>query len=300
MYKQRILIADDERINRRTLSALLEEEHDVIIAKNGEQVIERVKKDSCIDLILLDVMMPEMNGYDVLKQLKEIEKAKNIPVIFITSLGSVDDEEKGLKLGAADYITKPFHPGIVKLRVENHLKFVSQRKLLETLVGRDGLTGISNRRHFDEVFLNEWNRMKRNNTEISLIMIDVDNFKKYNDYYGHASGDHVLRSVAHALDNCLKRAGDVVARYGGEEFVVILPEAKNKDGIAMAEKLRIAIEKLDIPHEKSDCINCITVSVGGATLSGKDPEPEDLIRAADAMLYNAKMNGRNQVAWRQV
>ena len=258
--KQRILIADDERINRKVLSGLLEENHDVIIAKNGEQVLRRVKEDLTIDLILLDIMMPEMDGYDVLKALKGNESTKDIPVIFITSLDSVDSEEKGLKLGASDYIAKPFHPAIVKLRVENHLKFVRQRKLLETLAGCDGLTGINNRRYFDETLQKEWSKIKRNNLPLSLVMIDVDFFKKYNDYYGHGAGDSVLKSVASTIVSKLLRPGDSAARYGGEEFALILPETDIEGALCVTEKIRISIEKLAILHEKSDVGDYLTIS----------------------------------------
>jgi len=296
--RNRILVADDERINRKVLSELLEENQEVILAKNGEQVLERMEKDTGIDLIILDIMMPGMDGYEVLKNLKELDQAKNIPVIFITSLSSVNDEEKGLRLGAADYIIKPFHPDIVKLRVENHLKFVHQRKLLETLVGRDGLTEISNRRRFDEVLKKEWNRAQRNGNDLSLIMIDVDCFKKYNDHYGHAYGDKVLKSVAKVLSSELKRPGDMVARYGGEEFVIILPEIEIEGARSLAEKLRVSIEALAIPHEDSDVLKCITVSMGGATLTYTDKLAGDLVEAADQMLYRAKSLGKNRVVWR--
>ncbi len=296
--KQRIMIVDDERINRKVLSNLLEDKHDVVLAKDGRQVLDRFEKDPEVDLILLDVMMPQMNGYDVLKKLKEIDYAKDIPVIFITSLNSVDDEEMGLKLGAADYITKPFNPSIVKLRVENHLKFVHQRKLLETLAGRDGLTEINNRRSFDTVFEKEWKRMLRNKSPLSLIMIDVDCFKKFNDFYGHASGDEVLKSIACTLSKRLARSSDVVARYGGEEFVIILPHMKREDAISFAEKIRLSVESLFIPHEKSEANAYVTISLGGATFNTSDQSTHDLLKAADKMLYRAKEIGRNTVVWR--
>lgn len=296
--KQRILIADDERINRKVLSELLEDEYEVIIAKNGKQVLERTKNSCDIDLIILDIIMPDLNGYEVIKILKEADSTKDIPIIFITGLSSSEDEEKGLKLGAADYIMKPFHTSIVKLRVENHLKFVRQRKLLENLVGRDGLTEINNRRRFDEIFLKEWGRAVRTNKPLSVIMVDVDYFKKYNDHYGHASGDNVLKAVAATICDNLKRPGDSVSRYGGEEFAIILPETNIAGGKIIAEKIRKAIENLAIVHEKSDIAPHISISLGGATAWEKDANESDLLKSADDMLYQAKGLGRNQVYWR--
>lgn len=298
--KQKILIADDERINRKILSELLEEDHEVIIAKDGNQVIKRVENSDDIDLIILDIIMPNLDGYEVLKRLKESDNTKDIPVIFITGLRSMDDEEKGLKLGATDYIIKPFHPSIVKLRVENHLKFVRQRKLLENLVGRDSLTEIYNRRRFDEILTKEWGRAIRSNKPLSLIMIDVDYFKKYNDHYGHASGDVILKTVAKTIFDTLRRPADVVARYGGEEFVVILPETNIDGGKIIGEKIRAAVASLNIPHEKSEIADFISISLGGATISDNDLDENLLLKSADDMLYQAKGLGRNQLFWREL
>jgi len=297
--KQRIMIADDARMNRKILSQLLEDKYEVIIAENGEQVLQQVQNDWNIDLILLDVIMPGMNGYEVLKLLKEMEQVKDTPVIFITALTSVEDEEKGLKLGASDYITKPFNPAIVKLRVGNHLKFVRQRKLLETLVGRDGLTEISNRRRFDESLIKEWNRTKRKQVPLSIVMIDVDNFKNFNDRYGHASGDSVLKAVAKTLSEHV-RPVDMAARYGGEEFVLILSGMDVDEAKALANLICKMIEALGIPNEGSKITSVLTVSMGGATSSDQDVTQDKLVQAADKMLYKAKANGRNRVVWRDV
>ena len=294
--RQRVLVVDDERINRKLLSNLLEEQHDVVLAKNGVQALERLA-DGLIDLILLDVIMPEMNGYEVLRQIKENEKFKEIPVIFISALDKVDDEEKGLALGAADYISKPFHPSIVKLRVENHLRFNHQRKLLEILAGRDGLTELNNRRSFNRILDSEWRRAKRRGALLSLVMVDVDFFKPYNDNYGHASGDNVLRSLANVFSSSLQRASDCSARYGGEEFVLLLPDTKAEAGRALAEKIRKAVEALQIPHDHSKAAPHITISMGGATVSCSTGLPQELLEQADKMLYEAKARGRNCVCW---
>lgn len=295
--KHRILVVDDEHMNRKILSDLLKADHQVFLAKDGEQTLARVASDPDLDLILLDVMMPGMDGYEVLRRLKQIETAKDIPVIFITALSSIGDEEKGLLLGAVDYIAKPFHPAIVKARIENHLRFVRQRKLLETLAGKDGLTEIDNRRRFDDVLEKEWRRGGRNRLPLSLAMVDVDYFKQFNDNYGHARGDQVLKSVARALSWALHRPADLVARYGGEEFVLLFPDTDAEGGTALAEKVRSAVEALAIPHEYSKAAPTVTVSIGGATVRPEGEDPLLLVEAADRMLYQAKQVGRNRVAW---
>ncbi len=295
--RHRILVVDDEHLNRTVLSGLLKAEHTVIVAKNGEQALARLKSDSRIDLVLLDVMMPGISGYDVLRWLKNADGTRDIPVIFVTALTSTEDEERGLKLGAADYVVKPFHPAVVRARVENHLRFVRQRKILEELVGRDGLTEIDNRRRFDEVLDREWRRSRRTGHPLSLAMIDVDYFKAYNDAYGHAVGDRALKSVAQALTGALNRPADMVARYGGEEFAVLMPETDVDGAGSLAECLRLEVQSLDIPHGHSPVTNHLSVSIGGATMVCTGEDPMDLVHQADSMLYRAKQDGRNRVIW---
>ncbi len=206
--QQRILIADDDHMSRSLLSNFLKGDHTVILAKNGIQALERAKYSPSPDIILLDVLMDEMNGYKVLHHLKEDERTKNIPVIFITGLDSLDDEEKGLEMGAVDYITKPFRPAIVKARVRNHLRYVRNQKLLEKEAHIDVLTELGNRRIFNIVFQREWQRCLRNNRPFSLAVVDVDCFKQYNDCYGHGAGDRVLQAIAAVLKSQVKRASD--------------------------------------------------------------------------------------------
>ena len=218
-----LLIVDDEKQNRLLLTELFGTTYKIIQAKNGVQALEKARQHRP-DLILLDVLMPEMDGMGVLRELKRDDATRLIPVIFITALDSATDEENGLNLGAVDYISKPFHPPIVRVRVRNQLQLVHQRRLLEQLASLDGLTGIPNRRQFDATLLKEWHRCQRNQQPLSLIVADVDFFKKYNDALGHAAGDRVLQEVAATLRQAARRPGDLVARYGGEEFVLLLPE----------------------------------------------------------------------------
>jgi diguanylate cyclase (GGDEF)-like protein len=296
--KQRVLVVDDERVNRMVLSNVLKEDHQVILAKSGEQALERLGIDAEIDLILLDVMMPEMDGYEVLRRIKSNDATRDIPVMFITALNSSGDEEHGLSLGACDYIGKPFSPAIVKARVSNLLRFVRQRKLLETLAGCDGLTEIPNRRSFDQALAQEIGRSARSGQPFSLAMLDIDFFKQFNDLYGHAQGDEALKAVARVLTRALRRPADMVARYGGEEFVFILPDTDDRGGLEVAQAVRQGIEELAMPHAASSVAGRVTVSIGGITTCGETHgEAVELIQLADAQLYKAKQNGRNRVCW---
>lgn len=300
-HKQRVLVVDDERVNRATLAAVLKDEHQVILAKSGEQALDRLSIDAEIDLILLDVLMPDMDGYEVLRQIKANDATKDIPVIFITALNSIGDEERGLNLGACDYVGKPFSPAIVKARVSNLLRFVRQRKMLESLAGRDGLTEIANRRTFDQALEQEVGRSMRSGQALSLIMLDIDYFKQFNDHYGHARGDDALKTVARALTQTLRRPADVVARFGGEEFAIILPDTEAQGGHEVAEAVRQGVKSLAIPHAKSQIHSQLTLSLGGITLTACNTHtPTQVIQLADEQLYKAKQLGRNQVCWSEL
>jgi len=292
-----ILIVDDEKQNRTLLTELLQDSYNIVLAKNGTQALEKTQSRAP-DLILLDVLMPEMDGHAVIRALKANDNTRHIPVIFISALNSAGDEELGLELGAVDYIAKPFHPPIVRVRIRNHLQAVHQRRLLEQLAMIDSLTEIPNRRRFAEVYEREWRRCMRNNTPLSLIVVDVDHFKLYNDTYGHAAGDLLLKRVAAAIQGSLKRPADFVARYGGEEFVVILPEIEAENGKQIAEKIRFEVEAQKIPFPDSAVAAWLTVSLGGATHTPVHAELDAaLFVQADHCLYAAKHGGRNQVIW---
>ncbi len=294
--KERILIVDDEKMNLKVLADLLKEEYIPILARDGEQALQYAFGDTPPDLILLDVVMPQMGGYEVIKILKNNNRTNRIPVIFVTALNSIVDEEHGLKLGAVDYITKPFSPPIVKMRVRNHLRIVHQYKLLDQLAHLDGLTEISNRRRFEEVFEKEWGRAARNKYWLSLAMVDVDYFKQYNDHYGHAMGDMALRKIAKALDNVLMRPADFVARYGGEEFVLLLPETDAAAARGVAERSLQKVIDLAIAHRYSQVADCVSISIGVATtMVNSTISPQIFLLSADKNLYLAKERGRNQI-----
>ncbi len=296
--KSKILVVDDERLNLNVLSDLLRQDYKVILAKNGNQALDRVNSETPPDLVLLDVIMPEIDGYEVLRKIKANDHTKDIPVIFITALDSKQDEARGLEMGAVDYIRKPFHPPIVKARVKNHLTISRQRKLLEGLANLDGLTEMPNRRSFELSLEKEWRRCQRSGDVISLAMMDVDCFKQYNDNYGHTAGDEVLKKVARVLMGEARRPGDMAARFGGEEFVLLLPETDASGASFLAEKIRVMIAELGITHDYSSAGNVITASLGGVTVfPSTGSVPQDMTIAADSMLYEAKRRGRNQVLW---
>ena len=297
--KQRILVVDDSRLNAQIIRDILAEDYEILVATSGQEALGIVMVKS-VDLILLDVVMPKMDGYEVCRRLKNDLETKNIPVIFVSAARNVEDETKGLECGAIDYITNPFNPFIIKARVKNHLELKKYRDILEKLSLIDGLTSIANRRYFDETYEKEWRRALRNEDTLSLIMLDIDFFKKYNDHYGHLAGDECLRKVANVLRKSIKRAGDLVARYGGEEFIVILPSTSKDHAFEIAEKMRKDIESLKITHQMSEVSRSVTVSAGVATVKpSKGMSPARLIEKVDSALYQAKNKGRNVVVWQE-
>jgi len=295
--KPTILVVDDMTTTLLLLHDLLKDTYEVKIAKSGTKALEILESPNDIDLILLDVEMPDINGYDVCKRIKNNETIKNIPIIFVTGRTSQEDEEYGLNLGAIDYITKPFNKAIVKLRIKNYLNLKIKNDMLEKLSMYDGLTNIRNRRYFDETFEKTFSEIKRDKKSLAVLMIDIDFFKPYNDNYGHGQGDETLRKVAKALEKTIKRASDFVARYGGEEFVILLKDI-NKDGVeAVANNLLNAIRELKITHEFSKIENYVTVSIGVSYYnSSSDITKLELLLKADEALYNVKNSGRNNFA----
>jgi len=407
--KYSILIIDDDPNNIAAFTDILKDDYNlfaVTLSKNALEVAEA----EIPDLILLDILMPDLDGYDVLAALKNSEVTRNIPVVFVTGLDGYDAEEKGLELGAADYISKPFHPAIIKLRLKNQIK-LSERDLMErhywiienspsiivsinpdggiddinpaasestgysrndffnkglgaifseeniadiknkhipavmsgekiqfetgiylkdgkfgvfivsifktgkasiTFVLRDvtkmrrleienrklyidGLTDIYNRRYFNEAIERKMMTLSRAGSTMTLMMIDIDFFKKYNDTYGHSLGDDCLRIIAGTLSRNLPRADDFIARYGGEEFVIVLPSTDEDGAHLVAERMLSSIRGCVIPHDTSEAANYVTVSIGVATGMVKHTHiAGDFVDRADKMLYKSKHNGRNQ------
>lgn len=292
-----ILVIDDDPIVTETIEILFDPEIKVIAAYNGSDGIAMAQEKQP-DLILLDVRMPGMDGYETCQQLQLLPDVSHIPIIFLTAKTDSTDEAMGLEMGAIDYIVKPLVPQIIKARVKNQLMQKRQRDELENLSSIDALTGIANRRRLDEYLKTEWRRAIRNKHPISLMMIDIDHFKIFNDTYGHQGGDDCLRRVAEAIAVTARRPADLVARYGGEEFCVVLPETAESPARDFAENLRTGIEDLNIEHKGLTEQSVITVSIGVATAEPglNDLTYEDLIERADKRLYHAKESGRNQVS----
>ncbi len=298
--KQRILIVDDSKATLRILSGLLKDDYTVFMASSGKEALDKAFANPP-DLILLDIVMPDLDGYEVYRRLKENEATQNIQIIFITAKSSEDDELQGLSLGAVDYITKPFSLPIVKARVRTHLELKHKTDILESTSSKDGLTGIFNRRHFDKALASEWRRALRNGRDLSVIMLDIDCFKLFNDNYGHPAGDKCLKAVARALSGILRRASDFLARYGGEEFVIILPETKPDAALLVGEKAKQVVEELQIEHKHSNVAPHITISLGIATaVPDQSIDHFILLEQADNALYEAKQSGRNQIKQRYV
>ncbi len=294
--KQTVLIVDDSPVNIQMLGQLLKDEWNVKVATNGKTALNIATSEDPPDLILLDVMMPEIDGYKICQILKASDDTKDIPIIFVTAMSQQEDEAKGLELGAIDYITKPYNVSIVKARVRNHLELKHYRDLLKDASLIDGLTGIPNRRRFDEVLKSEWKRAFRDKKPISVLMADIDYFKRYNDHYGHLEGDECLKRVAECLQNTLKRPADLAARFGGEEFVGILPATTAEGALKIAETYRESVEALQVEHQESPISDYVTISVGVATIMPSEEQGEEkLVRRADDALYEAKEAGRNQV-----
>jgi len=295
---QKVLVADDDPINRDVLCELLQPEYSVLLAKNGAQAVERATRH-VPDLVLLDVMMPDMSGFDVLRRLRATPQTEHISVIFISGLNRPEDEAAGLKMGASDYIAKPYNATVVLARVALHLQLVRQRRLLEHLAHVDGLTELANRRRFDEVYDLEWQRARRSSQPLSLALLDIDCFKQFNDVYGHPAGDRALRAVARLAGAHMRRPADLAARYGGEELVLLMPETDADQAVRIAQALREEIMHLNIAHAGSVAASCVTASIGGATLDPSRHESSAaMFEAADVQLYRAKQGGRNRVMWR--
>jgi diguanylate cyclase (GGDEF)-like protein len=324
-----ILIVDDQLDNLRVLSIILTKEgFQVRKAINGQMALVAIKTLPP-DVILLDINMPDIDGYKVCERLKADQETRDIPVIFISVLDDVLDKVKAIKIGGADYITKPFQFEEVVARVQNQLTIrklqiklqEKNRQLLEQnallraeiekriqmeaalqtaneklqqMVWLDSLTQVANRGYLDDYLQREWLRSSRNQACLSLILCDIDYFKSYNDTYGHIAGDHCLKRVAQAIRNAVLRPADLVARYGGEEFAVVLPRTNFYGAVEVVKNIRLQVEELKIPHSSSFISEYLTLSMGIASkVPSHSSSPETLIEASDRALYQAKLHGRN-------
>jgi diguanylate cyclase (GGDEF)-like protein len=261
---------------------------------NGGRALELAHQHQP-DLILLDAVMPGMDGYEVCAALRASSDVRDIPIIFVTALTTPEDETRALEAGAVDFITKPFNVAVVRARVRTHLTLKRQSDAMRELTLTDALTGVANRRSFNEAIQNEWRRCARSDMPLSVVMIDIDHFKRYNDAYGHQAGDACLKQVAGTMLQCAGRPPDLLARYGGEEFVILLPQVGAPGAQTVAHRILESVRALAIPHRMSSVSDAVTVSLGVATLMpAKGGSPEGLVRCADDALYQAKKEGRNR------
>jgi len=308
--KAKILVVDDIPVNVELQKAYLTSAgYEVVVALDGEEALEKVLSERP-DLILLDVMMPKLNGFEVCRILKNHRETQFIPIIMVTALKEVEDKVRGIEAGADDFISKPFNKMELMARVKSllRIKFLHDelqkrmaeleeaRDQLRQLAITDGLTGLYNYRYFKEQWNQEIIRAQRHSLSLSLIMIDIDHFKLYNDTHGHLAGDEVLRAIGHLIRSNIRKI-DIPARYGGEEFAVILPETAKAPATFVAEKLRKLVEECPIPHEEKQPGGKLTISLGVSTFPDDGQSPEQLIDVADQRLYKAKQNGRNRVVF---
>lgn len=291
-----VLIVDDDKSNRQVLKECISGMAQVLLAKNGAQAIEK-SMSLLPDLIVLDIIMPDMDGFSVIETLRNRSQTQHIPIIFITGSDSEEVEMKGLKLGAVDVLSKPLHPGVVQARIYTQLQNVFQKRLLDALVHIDALTTIANRRQFDEVLEREWKNSLEHNRSLSLVILDVDYFKNYNDCYGHQAGDTVLKKIALSLKQSLEQTQGFVARIGGEEFAMVLPNIQLEPAIEIVENAIHQVNDLQITHQGSGCASVITLSAGIHSIIAQNTNnnPRSALELADRALFKAKESGRNQV-----
>lgn len=293
-----IMVVDDEIANIETIGAILEQDYEVLFARSGEQAIEMAGKYP-LDLILLDVIMPGLDGYETCRRLKLDPKLSDVPVIFTTGLHTVEDEIQGLSAGAIDYVTKPVKPVSLRQRVGNHVELKRTRDRLLNMTKIDPLTGLGNRRMLQSQLDEIVPRLASTEESLSLVLVDIDFFKPFNDIYGHPAGDVCLQKVAAALNASMRRGSDFCARYGGEEFACVLPATDLGGAMQLAEDMRSNVEALAIPHSGSSVMDRVTISLGLVSfLCRSEAAVSTCFAEADALLYTSKHDGRNRVTGR--
>mgnify|MGYP002509988188 FL=1 len=292
----KILVIDDSPVQTEFLTSILKPDYEITACHTAEAGL-RAAKEGGFSLILLDVVMPEMDGFTLLRELKGTELTRYVPVILLTSLTDIQYEERGLLLGAVDYVTKPFSPVIIKARVNAHIQLYHYQMQFRRQAMVDELTGVANRRRYEEEYPVRWREAIRFGLPFSICMFDIDKFKIYNDTFGHPAGDQVIAAVAKTAASYFQRSTDLFARYGGEEFVALFLGSEGRTAFEFLKTVRQAVEELHLPHN-SPVSPWVTISVGGVTVvPTTEHSPEEFLQRADAMLYDAKNFGRNMVVW---
>jgi diguanylate cyclase (GGDEF)-like protein len=313
-----ILLVDDDPAAIQLMGRIIASLGNVVFATTGEDAL-RVARAAAPDLILLDAQMPGMSGFRVMESLRAESQLADVPVIFVTSHDEAGFECAAFEMGAADYIAKPYVPSVVLARVKTHLRMKRMADELRRNAFTDCLTGIANRCRFDESLEREWRRARRAGEPVSLLLIDMDQFKSYNERYGHSKGDACLRNVAQALLQACRRPADLVARCGGQEFMALLPDTPRDGAEHVAQRVLAAVERLGVSHAKSGKMGPITASVGIASYDEASAcwtnaptsadyrddshtrfDSSSLVIAADRALHSAKRAGRSQSRFRDI
>ncbi|MEA3554719.1 MAG: diguanylate cyclase [Campylobacterota bacterium] len=292
MQDKTILIVDDTITNLDILVELLDM-YNIMDVTNGMDALDILNKEK-IDLILLDIVMPEMDGFEVCRRIKSNPLTKDIPIIFITSKTDESSIEEAYDIGGIDYVTKPFKPKELLARVKTQLKMQELQEELRILASTDHMTKLYNRRYFTKISEHTLDLAARDNNDVSVIILDIDNFKKINDTYGHQIGDKVIIELANKLIK-FQRRSDIICRYGGEEFVILLPNTSIDGAFTVAKKIRKDVELLQIKIDNNKDLK-FTISLGVSQVSCDDEiNIEASLKRADTALYKAKDSGRNMV-----
>jgi len=295
-----LLCIDDETVNLKVLAAIFKDQYRVVVSKCAQQGLAKALT-VLPDLILLDVLMPDESGFELIVKFKAHPELKHIPVIFITGLQSTENEEKGLTLGACDYIQKPFNYGIVRARIHTHLEIIRQRNLLEKFAHFDSLTELPNRRKWQQDSVEQWQLAIKNNATMVYGIIDIDYFKKYNDNYGHQQGDIVLRKVSNTIRRVLFSIKGELYRCGGEEFYFYLPINDKIDIMAVLEQCLDSVFELEIQHQSSTVSPFLSISIGAIQIVAKRIfNLDQVMKCADKQLYHVKNSTRNAVKFVEI
>ncbi|WP_440905867.1 diguanylate cyclase domain-containing protein [Catenovulum sp. SX2] len=290
-----VLIIDDDTVMLQTMARALKDDYKVKIATDGLAGLNIIEADANIDLIILDIIMPGLKGFDVCKRIKSNPNLHKIPIIFVTALSDLPDKTQAFNLGAVDFVTKPIELPVLKARVRTHVMLKRQFDHMEQMATTDPLTQIANRRKYDDMLALEWKRAIRNQTSIALLILDIDNFKNFNDHYGHGAGDDCLTIFARLLKRCANRPTDLAARLGGEEFAVILADSDKNGATTVADRILEQLHTLHMEHKHSDCATFVTCSIGIAVMAPDFETQANLIYdQADEALYKAKHSGKNR------
>jgi len=302
----KIMLVEDSATLRHAMCRYIRAaNHEPVVAESGEEALQVVDQLD-VDMIIMDVEMPGLDGFETTRLIREwLGEEHWIPIIFVTGRSEDESLQEGIEVGGDDYLIKPVSPVILRAKIQAMERITTMRrqmqKLNEELVNlsqRDGLTNLYTRRTFDEKAEEQWRLSNRTKQPLSLLILDIDHFKQFNDYYGHQAGDECIKAVARTLAECLNRPTDLVARYGGEEFIVLLPDTPESGAVHLAELLRKSIMALNIRHKRSASSDRVTISIGVSIclFSGNNYSLHHLISLADKALYKSKEGGRNRVS----